>query len=494
MVPPRLSITNLSKRFGSTRALSGVDIEVEAGELRVIAGENGAGKSTLIRTLSGVFDGYEGEIRIDGQLERLTSPERAARAGIATIHQELSLVGSLSLSDNLLLYGRGSALAPVDRRGAREHAVRVLGEIGLDVDPETAVERLPLADRQLLEIARALTRNAKILILDEPTSALSAAEAERLFERLTAIRAAGTSVLYISHRMDEIFRLADRITVLRDGERVLESARKDTTPEELVRALVGRERPSLPARRSAASSAPLLEVRKLRAGPLVEAAFEVRPGEVVGVAGLSGSGAEALMAALFGAIPVEHAELFLDGSPYHPDGPGAALERGVAFAPGDRGVGVFQELDVAENATLSSIERYCTAGVVSRARERADVVRESARFALKARGPDAPAASLSGGNQQKLVLIRCLLAEPRLLLLDDPTRGVDVGAKHDVYARLEELAESGVAVLLRSTELDELTTVCDRILAVTRGRICLDLPRREFDRARLLAALMGSAA
>ncbi len=217
-MPPRLSVTNLSKSFAGTRALSGVTLELAEGELHVIAGENGAGKSTLIRILSGVFDAYEGEIRIDGVLARLTSPERAAQAGVATIHQELSLVGALSVSDNLFLYQSGHALAPVDRRRARERAVRVLAEVGLGVDPETLVERLSLADRQLLEIARALTREAKILILDEPTSALSSAEVERLFERLTAIRTGGTSVLYISHRMDEIFRLADRITVLRDGK------------------------------------------------------------------------------------------------------------------------------------------------------------------------------------------------------------------------------------------------------------------------------------
>jgi ribose transport system ATP-binding protein len=491
---PRLSVTNLAKRFAGTRALSGVGLEVAAGELRVIAGENGAGKSTLIRILSGVFDDYEGEIRIDGALERLTSPERAARVGVATIHQELSLVGALSVSDNLLLYQTAHALSIVDRRMAREHAARVLAEIGLDVDPETPVERLSLADRQLLEIARALTRKAKILILDEPTSALSSAEVERLFERLSAIRAGGTSVLYISHRMDEIFRLADRITVLRDGESVLERSCNETSPDELVRALLGRERRGAPQRPRTPESAPRLQVRALRAQPLVEAAFEVRPGEIVGVAGLSGSGAEALMAALFGATRAEHAELRLDETEYYPDGPGTALARGVAFAPGDRGLGVFPELDVVENATLASLDRYCTLGVVNRSRERADVRRESGRFALKAAGLGASASSLSGGNQQKLVLIRCLLTQPRLLLLDDPTRGVDIGAKHDVYAALEQLADSGVAILFRSTELDELTTVCDRILAITRGRICLELERHEFDRARLLAALMGSAA
>lgn len=493
-MPPRLSITKLSKSFASTRALSGVELEVGAGELRVIAGENGAGKSTLIRILSGVFDDYEGEIRIDGALERLTSPESAARAGIATIHQELSLVGSLSVADNLLLYQGGHALSLVDRRRAREHAWRVLADIGLHLDPETPVERLSLADRQLLEVARALTRKAKILILDEPTSALSSAEAERLFERLAAIRAGGSSVLYISHRMDEIFRLADRVTVLRDGRSVLERSRDETSPEEIVRALIGRERRSAPQRRTASQASPRLKVCALRAPPLTEAAFEVRPGEIVGVAGLSGSGAEALMSALFGATPPEHAQLYLDGAVYQPDSPAAALARGVAFAPGDRGVGVFQELDLVANATLSSLERYCRFGVVDRSREHGDVARESARFALKAPRFDAAASSLSGGNQQKLVLIRCLLTKPRLLLLDDPTRGVDIGAKHDVYAALAELADSGVAVLFRSTELDELTTVCDRILAVSRGRICLELARHEFERARLLSALMGSAA
>jgi ABC-type sugar transport system ATPase subunit len=495
MSAARLAIRGLAKSFGPTAALKGVDLELLPGELHVLAGENGAGKSTLIRSLSGVYHDYAGEVRLDGRLVRLQRPSDAARAGIATIHQELSLVGSLSISDNFALYRAAPAFLPLDRRRARAEAQRALAELDLALDPETPVEELALAERQLVEIARALTRNARVLILDEPTSALSAADAERLFERLQAIRGTGTSLLYISHRMDEIFRLADRITVLRDGRAVLARRPADTSADEIIQAMLGRKPEAQAERGARARGKPLLSVRTLSAPPSLKAvAFELHSGEILGLAGLGGSGAREILAALFGASPAGISEIDLAGEPYRPKSPHAAIGAGLALVPGDRGLGVFPDLDGAQNASLSSLRRYARGGFIDERAEQRDVRRQAERFSLRASALAEPASGLSGGNQQKLVLIRCLLTAPRLLLLDDPTRGVDAGAKLDVHRALRELAATGVAVLFYSSELEELGGVCDRVLGLSRGAIAIEMAAGDFDRGRLLSALMGSAA
>jgi ABC-type sugar transport system ATPase subunit len=495
MPEPRLAIRALEKSFGRTAALRGVSLELLPGEIHILAGENGAGKSTLIKILSGVYSDYSGELRLDGVPVRFQSPADAARAGIATIHQELSLVGSLSVADNFLLFESGRALAPIDRAALRRRTAHALSVVGLELDPERAVETLPLADRQLVEIARALTRSARVLILDEPTSALSAADAERLFERLRAIKHSGTSVLYISHRMDEIYRLADRISVLRDGKRVFNRPLSDSSADEIVFALLGRNPDSVPQSSRASVAEPALRVRSLSVpGAVQGAAFDVHAGEIVGLAGLGGSGVKAMIYALFGAVDGARLDATLGSTPFAPRDPRSALRAGAALVPGDRTLGVFLDLSLTHNQTLSSLERYSRFGWLDRKREQADAAREQRRFSLQKADLDVSAASLSGGNQQKLALIRCLLTGPRLLLMDDPTRGIDIGAKLDVHRALRELASEGVAILFHSTELDELGSVCDRVLGVTRGRISVEMSGAAFDRQGLLAALMGAAA
>ena len=495
MPAPRLAIRGLRKSFASIAALNGIDLELWPGELHVLAGENGAGKSTLIRVLSGAYSDYEGEILLDGRPLRLTRPLDAARAGIATIHQELTLVGSLSVADNFLLQRSGALFARADRRGARAAAKGALEALGVAIDPDALVESLSLGERQLIEIARALTRSAQILILDEPTSALSAPDAERLFEHLSRLRREGRTLLYISHRMDEIFRLSDKITVLRDGKTVHQRKPSETSPDEIVYALLGRrpERPSPVSVRSEAS--PLLAVRGLASAPaLSPVSFTAYGGEVLGLAGLEGSGVRQLLWALAGAIEPQSGELELSGAPFSPKNPRAALAAGVAFVPGDRGLGVFPDLDGVKNATLSSLRAYSPYGLIEPRRERLAAEREALRFRLQSSALEVAAATLSGGNQQKLVLIRCLLAAPRLLLLDDPTRGIDVGAKAEVHRALRELASSGVSVVIHSSELDELGLVCDRVLGFYRGTLVVEAAAGAFDRERLLSALMGRAA
>jgi ribose transport system ATP-binding protein len=501
---PRLELRGVSKSFGATRALSGVSLALFPGEVHVIAGENGAGKSTLIRILSGVYASYEGELRLDGVAVQFREPAEAKAAGIATIHQELSLIPSLSITDNLLLARAGRAWAPVSRVHARAEVRRLLTWLGLELDPDAAVETLPFSARQLLEIGRAISEEARVLILDEPTSALSEPEAERLFARLEELRASGTSIVYISHRMDEIYRLAQRISVLRDGALVLTCPIAELSQTDLVLAMVGQALTGEQSRAragavrfSAARSSAALTVRGLGcfAEPRFESlSFELRPGAIVGLAGLRDSGAQNALRVLAGALRPSSGRVLLGEVEYQPASPAAALARQVAFLPADRRDSVFSELSVLSNATLSALDRFTRWGFVERRREREAVSARASELRIKAPGLTAPASALSGGNQQKLALLRCLLSEPKWLLLEDPTRGVDVAAKHEIYELIRTFAARGMGVLLYSSELDELCSLCDRGLVLFRGRLVASLGAGELTRAHLLAALMGKAA
>jgi len=492
-----LELRRVTKSFGGTAALRDVSFELEPGEVHVLAGENGAGKSTLIRIIAGALGDYAGELRLGGRALHFDGPAAARAAGIATIHQELSLVPALSVADNLLLATPGSPLAAVDRRGAREATTRALAELGLRIDPDTPVEALSLAERQLVEIARALTTDVRVLVMDEPTSALSAPDAERLLARVKALAGRGIGVIYISHRMDEIFRVADRVTVLRDGERVLTARASELGREGLLRALLGREI-AAPAVANTAEKRPIrLRVRDLACDsrPRLEpVSFELRQGELLGVAGVEGSGASTLLHALFGDGARIRGDVALDGEPYRPRAPAQAFARGVALLAGDRHASVLAAQSVLENATLSSLRRFSPAALVRRHLELAAVKPEALRVRLKAPSLDAASGALSGGNQQKVALIRCLLARPKLLLLDDPTRGIDLGARADVHALLTELAAAGTSILFRTSDLTELTALADRALVLFDGRAVATLERRELEEARLLSLMMGGRA
>jgi ABC-type sugar transport system ATPase subunit len=492
---PRLELRDVSLAFGNTRALAEVSLTLAAGEVHVLAGENGAGKSTLIKILSGVHQNYRGELRLDGESVRFGSPSDARARGIATIHQELSLVPVLSTTDNFLIGRGGHLFGRISREGARVRARRALAELGLDLDPDLPVEQLPLAERQLIEIARALDSDARVLVMDEPTSALSEREAARLFSVVERLRDAGKSVLYISHRMQEIYRLADRISVLRDGRRVLTSAAAELSREALVQALLGRELALPRSVVKAEARAERLAVSQLhtRDGSLAGVDLTLGHGEIVGLSGVLDAGASELLHALFGNLALASGTLRLDGASYVPSTPRAALARGIALVASDREHSVLRNLSVTENGTLSSLERYSRFGFVARRNEHAAVTQELAPLRLKAASLDAAAETLSGGNQQKVALVRCLLTRPRLLLLDDPTRGIDLGAKHDLYQRLRELTGTGTSVLLYSSELDELCQLCDRVFCLFQGRIRAEFSGTGLEAGRLLAAIMGAA-
>ena len=494
---PRLECLRVGKAFGATRALADVTFAVAPGEVHVLAGENGAGKSTLIRVISGVYADFEGELRIDGKSTRFREPAEARRAGVSTIHQELSLVPTLSATDNFLLLREGSPFGHVERAPERARCVAALARLELELDPDVPVERLSLAERQLVEIARAVEGQARVLVMDEPTSALSEPEAVRLFGVVRRLSAAGTSVLYISHRMEEIYELGQRVTVLRDGRSALTASLAKLPRAELLAAMLGRRPPPAPAVSVSRAGSLRLLVQDFStpAPPRLKGLdFELAQGEILGIAGVRGSGASALLHALFGNVPGASGRVELDGKALPLTSPAVALANGVALLASDRGLSVLTNLKVFENATLSSLVRHSPDYFLDERRELRAAEPELARLRLKAPSLDAPAAALSGGNQQKLALARCLLAKPRLLLLDDPTRGIDLGAKADVYELLRALAADGTSILLYSSELDELTALADRVLALVGGRLVATLARGDLDNEGLLELVMGAVA
>lgn len=481
--PPVVSIHEVSKRFGATVALAGVTLDLFGGEVHALAGENGAGKSTLMRILAGVLGADEGEIRVRGEVVRFSSPVAARRAGVVTIHQELSLVGSMSVADNIALVDDAPSWRRIRPAAELRRAREVLALLSLDVDPAVTVASLPLATRQLIEVARALSRDARVLILDEPTSALSDAEVERLFAHLCTLRERGVAIVFISHRMDEIYRVADRITVLRDGQLVVTAAAEDLPRDELVRHMVGEELAREPSGTTAAREQTLLCAR------VGTVNVEVAAGEVLGITGLHGSGAGDVPRAIFGAIAAD-VEVEVAGERIVNVSPRSCIARGVILLAGDRSQSLVQSLSVTANTTLSSLSAVWRDR--GRERQRAGVARD--RLRIDCPSLDADVCTLSGGNQQKVALARCLETKPRVLLLAEPSRGIDVGAKAEVHALIGELAASGVCILVVGTDLDELMAVTDRLLVMSRGDVVLELSRPDYSRARILAAAMGSAA
>ena len=503
---PIVAMRAIRKSLGAVEVLHGVDFDVAPGEVHVLAGENGAGKSTLVRILAGVYDDYAGEVLVDGRPRRLVRPKDSVRAGIATIHQELSLVPTMSVSDNLFL-GRElrRRFGRVDFAAQEAQAARILGEMALDISPRMLVAELPLSSQQLLEIARALAREARLLILDEPTSAIREHEVESLFARLGELRRRGRGVVYITHRLEEIYRLADRITVLRDGRVAGTAAPAELPARELVRWMVGREPGAEPVAPRAPLEEPALAVESLRVahpeapGRLVveDVSFTLRQGEILGLAGLQGSGTSDVLHALFGALGGRASgRVALGGERFAPRHPRESAARGVMLLTNDRkATGLAPDLSVAHSVSLSSLPRFSNPlGWVRRDAEAEAVERVARGFRLLAPSLSAPVRTLSGGNQQKVCLARCLLPRPRVLLLDEPTRGIDVGAKADIYELMRGWVGAGIGILLITSEMEELLALCDRILVMHRGRLAAEFPRAEATKERVLGAAMGHGA
>ena len=494
-----IEIQQVTKRFAGTVALQEVSLEITAGELHAIVGENGAGKSTLMKILSGVITEYDGELWLRGEPVHFTSTRDAEAAGISIIHQELNLVEQLSVAANIFLgRERRGAFGLLDDSSARQEAVELFRQLGCRLDPDQRVGELRVGDQQLVEIAKALSKRAGILIMDEPTSALTETETERLFEIIGRLRADGVTILYISHKMDEIFRLADRITVLRDGRHVRTLRRDEATPREVTHLLVGREIEETSFDRPRQPGAAVLSVENLslpwpghaRPWRLKDVSFALCRGEVLGIAGLMGAGRTELLECLFGASEIPpQGRIVLDGQPVGFAHPEEAVAAGMALVTEDRKrLGLFSHLTVRDNISVCTLEEAASLGLISGSRERASSNESIARLGVKTAGGEAAITSLSGGNQQKCVIARWLRTQPKVLLLDDPTRGVDVGAKAELYKLIDSLCREGLGLIVTSSELPELITLCDRILVLCEGRLTGEFRRGEFTEQRIMEA------
>ena len=502
---PIVAFRGVGKRFPGVVALEGVSFDLMAGECHAICGENGAGKSTLMKLLSGVLTDYDGAILVRGEPVRFRRTRDAEAAGIAIIHQELNLVEQLSAAANIFLgRERQTALGLLDDAAMEREAAILLAELECPVDPRTPAGSLRVGDQQLLEIAKAVSLASDVLIMDEPTSALTDAEVARLDRVIARLRGRGVTILYISHKMDEVFRLADRITVLRDGRVVTTVDRSRTTPREITGWMVGRDIAGHDFHGSRTPGVTVLELRGLtlpwpghpRGYRLKDVSLELRAGEVLGVAGLMGAGRTELLETIFGAAePTWTGEILLHGQAVRFAHPAEACAAGIAMVTEDRKrLGLFPDLDVAANVSLCSLADAVRGGLLSRGREEALVAAPLRETGVKTPGPHAAITGLSGGNQQKCIIGRWLLTKPRILLLDDPTRGIDVGAKAELYTLIDRLCREGLAVILTSSELPELLTLADRIMVLAEGRLTAEFSRAAATEQKIMEAATGATA
>lgn len=492
----------VEKSFGGVRALKPFTWRLHPGEVVGLIGENGAGKSTLIRLLSGVHAPDAGSLHWRGQPVRFSSPHDALQAGIATIHQELAYCGPLTVAENLFLgepWPR-TRLGGVHWNGLHDNARARLASFGLDLDPAAPMERLSAAQKQEVAIVKALSRDARLLILDEPTASLSEPEVRRLFTQLERLRQHGIALLYVSHRLDEILQLTQRITVLRDGEMIADYATADATIDRMVRDMVGR--PMAPAHTSAPhpdssathhSTTPVLELQEATCEGLFEAIrLTVAPGEIVGLAGLVGAGRSELARAIFGLYPLTSGSMRYKGRPWTPDSPSEALRHGIAYVPEERKrQGLVLDHSVGEAISIGFSDLLARWGVIPKRAEARRIDTAVGRFAVKTPSPDQAVGALSGGNQQKAILARWLERDPELILLDEPTRGVDVGAKAEIHQLVRQLAGRGKAVLLISSDLPEVLTLSDRVLVLHEGRIAAELTGNDRTQEQALLAASG---
>jgi ribose transport system ATP-binding protein len=498
---PLLEMRGISKRFGGVNALTNVNFRLYPGEVVALIGENGAGKSTLMKSLGGVHYPDEGEILLGGQPVKITSPADATRLGVAFIHQELSVLENLDVAGNVFL-GRektfGGPLRLVDTRALEAESAVHLKRLGLDLSPRTLVADLSLAQRQMVEIARALSQEARLIIMDEPTASLTPGETERLLDVIRDLRAQGVSVIYISHRLKEIEAVADRVTGLRDGANAGELGPGEIMHDRMVRMMVGRDLERVmraPAEHEAGTRV-RLEARGLRTRryPNREVSFSVRGGEILGFAGLVGAGRTEVARAIFGVEPAVGGEILLDGEPSRVASPREAIARGVYLIPEDRRhLGLILEMPIRENITLPSLSRFANAlGLIRGKAERESAGENAKHLNVKAASVEANAGTLSGGNQQKVVLARWLARDPKVLIFDEPTRGVDVGAKAEIYERIRALAEgTGVAVLCISSDMEEVLSLCDRVAVMHEGAITGILERDELSEEAIMRLAVG---
>jgi inositol transport system ATP-binding protein len=498
-------MAGISKRFPGVQALADVDFEVAAGEVHALLGENGAGKSTLLKILSGAQRPDGGSIEFQGRTVELPTPHAAQRQGIVTIYQEFNLVPHLTIAENVFIGREPRRAGFVHWRAMAAQTRAITGRLGLDLDPHALVRDLSVAEQQMVEIARALSMESRLIVMDEPSSALSTTEVEKLFRIIRDLRAQGLSIIFVTHRLDEVKEICDRFTVLRDGRRVGDGRVAETTVPEIIRMMVGRAVDSLFRRRAArAAGAVALEVVGLtrrgdaqdpHATVLDDVSLVARRGEIVGLAGLVGAGRTELARAIFGADPFDAGEVRIDGKPATIRTPRDAIRRGIGLVPEDRKLqALFLALAVQTNISLAALGNLLRWGTfVDETAERALVEQYRQTLNIRMAGPEQLVANLSGGNQQKVVLARWLALKPMVLIVDEPTRGIDVAAKVEVHNLLFELAEAGIAVIAISSELPEVLAISDRIVTMCEGRITGEVPAAGATQETLMALMTDRA-
>jgi len=499
-----LEMRNIVKEFPGVKALDGVSFTLEEGEFHALVGENGAGKSTLMKVLSGVYPHgtYSGDILVDGDPRAFTGVRDSERAGISIVFQELSLVKELTVGENIFLGREPARLGVVNWSELYHKASKLLQDLHLPIDPSIEVENLGIGQQQLVEIAKALSQNARILVLDEPTAALTESEVETLFVILRKLTARGVGIIYISHKLDEVFAMADRITVLRDGKTVGTHPAAELTKDKIIAAMVGRDVGDIFPKTDHELGDTALEIRNLtvysidgnRRKLVDNVSFSVRKGEVLGIAGLMGSGRTETLMSIFGAAPNESShEVFVEGKRVDIDSPSEAIENGVGFVTEDRKrYGLILDQTILDNVTLAGLKKISGAFLTHRTRETMAANGPMKSLRIKANSPLTITGTLSGGNQQKVVLGKWLLTNPKVLFLDEPTRGIDVGAKQEIYAEINKLAKQGLAIVLVSSELPEVLGLSDRVLVLREGKVAGEFTRTEASPEKVMAAATGT--
>jgi rhamnose transport system ATP-binding protein len=493
--PAILELRDVAKSFGPVVALANGTIELIAGEIHALVGENGAGKSTMVKTIAGIYQPDTGTIWMRGEAVRFRDAAASKAAGISVIYQEPTLFPDLTVAENIFIgrQPRGK-FGLIDRQEMRNQASALFAQLGVPIDPDRVAEGLSIADQQIIEIAKAISLDARVLVMDEPTAALSGAEVDRLFAVARSLRDRGAAILFISHRFDEVFSLCERITVMRDGAYIATHRTAEITVDELVREMVGRDISALFPKQDATIGEVVVSVRDLnRAGVFRDISFDVRAGEIVALAGLVGAGRTEVARAIFGIDRYDAGMVTVSGRALKRHSPQAAIDASMGFVPEDRRKqGLVMELSVARNATLTLRKQLARFGLIDSRRERAAAEEWSRRLQVKTGSQDLPVSTLSGGNQQKVVLAKWLATSPKFLIVDEPTRGIDIGTKAEVHRLISELAGQGIAVLMISSELPEVLGMADTILVMHEGRITAKLPRAEATAEAVMHAASAS--
>jgi len=494
---PILEMKNVTKTFYGVVALNDINFSLKKGEIHALLGENGAGKSTLMKILSGVYFPDTGRIFIDGNEYRFKNTVDARKAGIAIIHQELNLCENLSVADNMFLGRENPKFGILDSQSIKRQTQKILDSLSLSIAADSIVSSLPIAQKQMIEIAKAVSLDARILVMDEPTSSLTSAEEEVLFELIERLKKNGTTIVYISHKLSEVFRICDRVTVLRDGEYIGTKDISEVTEESLIAMMVGRSITNVypPSTHSIDRSKPLFEVKNLSASSYVkDASFCVYPGEILGFSGLVGSGRTEIAKAIFGCFKKTGGSIFFDGNEVIIDNPRHAIKQGIAFVTEDRKLeGLALGLSVGDNITASNYDLVSQGGIVKKQKSNSLISQGIEKLRVKTPGAKTHTGFLSGGNQQKVILARCLSKDIKLLILDEPTRGIDIGAKTEIYSLMRELSAKGMAIIMISSELPEILGMCDRIAVMKSRRIVKFLDKKDANQETVMTYAAGGS-